>query len=537
MFWIRRLDKTPPPAPDAATSPDPAPAPPPSPPDAPPSAALPATPPLHRHRAAPQTGGRFRRAAPALEFLGAVTAAGLADEATCRRDGTGDWWLEVPTQPEQAAELVWAAGGRPYRSSAAGWLPLSVRPGAGLAGVSPLAAAAWPELELAELLARVTLAPAPREPLSAVTLITPGVFAPWVLERTAALGLEVSLRPAQRRPLAGPGGPAAVLRLDLRSPRRPIPNSLLRALADLPATTLARGGSGESLLIDIGRRAPLPTPFLNALVPPGETWVLGAPDLGHTRLRLTGEPVPAAGLVTAPRLVPRELGPAAPARLPPPPIRILASRRGPTQVDALLLDDQELHWLQRYLQGRPAAELSFILPGDGRHLLTAPGGLPEEIPFGVPLARIGPGGLYLELGRVLHPPLPPAARREAFQLQEGALVVVTGGGTPCALRFDRAGLRPAWSLWLGAAPELRDSRPPGHRAGLERLADRLAGALGPPPPAIPELAPAAPGLEPQDLRLQALRAELAGQYQEAAQLLETIGDYARAARLYEAAAE
>lgn len=184
------------------------------------------------------------------------------------------------------------------------------------------------------------------------------------------------------------------------------------------------------------------------MVPAGETWVLGAPDVGAWRLELAGEAVDGADLLQAPEMpvagLPDGDG-GGTIRLPAPiPVRPVPRPGGPARVDGVLLDASELGWVRPFLAGRPAGEKAFLVLGGERALLVAPGGLPGLLPFGVPLVRVGPGGLYLEMGLDFTPPLPIDARRRVFDLDDGQVVAVTTDG---AFRFSndhRWRRTPAW---------------------------------------------------------------------------------------------
>jgi hypothetical protein len=371
-------------------------------------------------------------------------------------------------------------------------------------------------------------------------VVVPGPLGRWVLRRAAGLGLGVGVVPATRRPLRGKGAESGALLLRLRAAAGNISPALVRTLTELPYTAVGEPpinvtGAGGGLVIDVRCRPPLAAPMLAALVDDGETWVLGPPDVGYWRLRPAGDEVDGAALLESPAVTVADVPPAPPARLPAPVAVRLVERRGDHRTDAVLLDDTELGWVRAVLMGRPVGEPTFVIPGDGAHLLLAPGGLPSAVPFGLPLVRVGPGGLYLEQGRDFYPPLPEAARRERFGLGEGAAVVVTARG---AYRFAVDRLTPAWSLWVGAAPEVREGLGgPGERL-LGRIAEeirrieaeqaRLSEQQGKPR--------ARRSADQGRLLIEAQRAELAGDLLEAARLLEEAGYHGPAGRLYERAA-
>jgi hypothetical protein len=491
------------------------------------------------------------------------TAGGLAFEAM------GERWIEVPildlaglgtasrgttsfgTSPRVSGEArpTLPPPGPVGASSATTPDAGATRPGApGLAAgrrAPLLAVSGWPQVGIADLLAGLRLPPAPLRAWPAVEVVVPGALGRWVLRRAAALGLAVTLRTARWRPLSGEGEASGVLLIRIE-PREAgggrrrgglgtVPASLVEALTRLPLAVVARsvGPEGGRLLVDLRSRPPAAAALLAAMVPEGERWVLSGGDLGHGRLELAGEEIDGAELLSAPAPPSAELPAASEARLPQPlAVRLVAGpgRRGPA--DAVLLDDQELAWLQSYLATRPAGERAFLLPGPGRHLLTAPGGLGGDLPFGLPLTRIGPGGLYLEAGQEFFPPLPEGARREVYGLGDGSAVVVAAEG---AYRFALERLIPAWTLWVGGKVEVGE----GLSGAAQDLVGRLAALLARPElprPALPRVARERPARDRSRLLREAQEAELHGNLVQAAERLEEAGDLAGAGRLYERAA-
>ena len=216
-------------------------------------------------------------------------------------------------------------------------------------------------------------------------------------------------------------------------------------------------------------------------------------------------------------------------------------RHGPARVpDAVLLDDGELDALAVYLQGRPAAESAYLVLGPGRHLLLAPGGLLAGIPFGLPLALLGPGGLYLQQGQAFSPPLPETARARFFPTGDDHLIAVSadphsdpGVGTPRADHFAAADCVPVWTLWAGPPPRI--SAGVTGPAAQQILA--LAEALRPKHKLrLPFLRRPEPPRDRDALLREALALERDGRLVEAAQRLEQLGESAAAGRLYERAA-
>jgi hypothetical protein len=222
-----------------------------------------------------------------------------------------------------------------------------------------------------------------------------------------------------------------------------------------------------------------------------------------------------------------------PARLPPPmPLRLSRRRERQRQADGVLLDEAELHWLTSFLATRPGAEPAFLLPGAGRYLLTAPGGLNEALPFGIPLTRIGPGGLYVEQGLTFHPPLPAGARRHVFGLDEQRVAAAVAEGV---FGFAINHCLPAWALWVGQAPPVQSGLTARGEQLLNRVSDLIRAAAAQQFAAT--LTPDGVGQDERPYRLeQAQRAEWAGDWARAAEWLEAAGEPARAARLYERAA-
>ncbi len=500
----------------------------------------------------PATGGVFPSPAGVLAFLSAVAGMRLADEAACRHrvsppqspegDGTGgDWWAEVELSWETAAPLVRTAGGRPYEAVGPRWLevPILDQP----SGDPTLDVRSWAPVDLADLvttlpLRRVGLAPHP-----VLDVVVPGALGRWVLRRATALGLGVRLVTAHRSQLAATPSPrpeeagASVLLIRLEAERGTVPLSLVQALTRLPYVVAARPAGPESdrLLVDVRHRPPLAESLVAGMIPEDEIWVLGGPDVGHWRLTVTGEQIDGADLL-APPAVPLAEAPATadvamPSGLP---VRLVArpGRSGPT--DAVLLDESELGWLQRFLMTRPSGERAFLIPGGERYLLTAPGGLTGTLPFGVPLSRTGPRGLYVEAGLDFFPPLPEGARREVFKLDEGGIVAVVDEG---AFRFDLERMVPAWTLWVGEAPPVR--------AEVSERSEALLGMIG---AAIREQEAMIEAMRRQkaggskrkvnrsQLLEEAQKAEAAGDLVGAAKLLEEAGDLGPAGRLYERAA-
>jgi hypothetical protein len=517
------------------------------------------------------TGGRFRDAGDALAFLGGIGGAGLASEARAWRGPGGRWWADVPVPWQRAASLVESAGGEPYAGQGNRWVALSrtgggpekvarrARPREGelvlysRSGSERLDASQWQEVALEDMLVAAPLRPAPMPALSEVLVVAPGLLARTLLERAAGLGFTTELAPATRTPLDGSGPASSALFMRIRWERRPTaPRAFLSALTRLPYVAVGRPAGaprdperGIGLVLDIRYRLPLANSLVSALVPDGEAWFLGGPDIGHFRLDISGELRDGGSFLSVPR--PAQEAPAPPPSntdpLPPPLlVRLVPRTPLPGIPEAVLVDDTELGWTRSFLAGRGLGDEVLLALGPGAHLLMAPGGLLGSLPFGTPLRRIGPGALLMEEGQDFSPRLPESARAAAFRCDPGQVVAIVRGTEPGGfrvLRFQLANATPAWTLWLGVAPEIAEGVKGKEAERLLALAkqiappqsmmDRLKGAMG-----KDRTRPA--GASRDQLLREAMQAELSGQLQRAAELLEQAGDLVAAGRMYERAA-
>jgi hypothetical protein len=490
------------------------------------------------------TAGRFSSATRALSFISALAGTLLTSEVICRRSPDNAWWVEVELPCETIAHLIWTAGGQPFAKQRKHWVATT------LTGELPSAeqttetieVSDWYQIELADLLTETALRP--RQPPSLTTLyvIVLPSLSRWVLRRATALGLQIGLVSAMRHPLRGEGTAAGALIIRLQVEHGTVPSALIRAIAALPYTTVAQavGLAAERLLVDIHYRPPLAESLLGAMIPEDETWLLGGPDIGHWRLDRQGEEVDGLTLLDAPSLAFIEMPPSAQAKMPAPiPVRLIADNQPHSRIDAVLLDDTELGWMQTFLAGRPVGETAFLLLGPGKHLLVALGGLPGIVPFGAPLKHLNPGGLFLEMGMSFYPPLPEAARQSTFELKDGQVVVIVAEG---AYRFDTDNLVPAWTLWVGDAPPIQ----PDLSSQSKKILAQFSSDLG--QQKAKQTVSNKPAMKPikeklgmkrtnnNDVLAKAQQAELAGNFAQAAQLLETAGKTAAAAQLYERAA-
>ncbi|VFN03138.1 MAG: hypothetical protein BECKG1743D_GA0114223_108061 [Candidatus Kentron sp. G] len=534
------------------------------------------------------TGARFPSAQDALAFLGAVAGAELAGEASARRGPGGDWWIEAPVDWSRGSSLVYSAGGAPFAGSGSLWAAV---PGDGSGPAPPtaletagagdrllyghdrdeperLAAEDWPEANLVDLLLSNRPRPAHAWKLERVFVMAPGVLARAVLNQAVGLRFSVSVSAAECFPLTGRSGersgdtapPTSVGWLRIAWPKKKTPETFLRSLLRLPFVLVAHpleavpsdDASGAKLLADIRYATPLADALVSSLISPlvkdNERWLLGGPEIGHWRVQVHGKPRDAGTFIQAPASP--MATPGMPATAFPTgnqsaaiPLRLMPRSPGPGHPDAVLVDDTELGWLRDYLMGKPAAETAYLAPGPGRHLLLAPGGLLTTLPFGIPLRRIGVGGLYLQEGRALHPPLPETARGRVFPCDAEEIVAVTNRdstGEIAATRFDLDTLVPVWTLWLGGAPPVEE----GVSAEIAAKIRKLAADLQPPeqPRWRKQAAELIPALRPRpvtdrgQLLRQSMQLERAGRLAEAVQCLEQAGELAAAGRLYERAA-
>lgn len=491
----------------------------------------PATSPVKKPEPTPPpslTGGFFPSVNSVLAFLSSVFGARLAETVVVRRPPQGTWWAEVAVIQERIAPIIWTVGGHPFVHHHQEWVALSPKN----ANTEKLPVDSWAIVDLAELLAAATLPPSRYQGATILHVITPGALGRWVLRRAAALGLDVTLTPALQQPLNQPQQEASgVLLIQLRAiGTRTIPPALVHRLTSLPYTTVATSSTDPDktrILVDVRQRLSLAPSLIEPMIPETEIWLLGTADVGNWRLTTTLNQVDGSLLLDTPQL-PQAPSPALPPTQLPAPIPVQLVPRPGTgrQVDAILLDDTELSWLRHLLMGRPGCEMAFLLLGAGYHLLTAPGGLPAQVPLGIPLVCIGPGVLYIELGMDFYPPLPHAARQQRFQLNSQTAVVIARNQT---YRFSTAQITPAWVLWVGEAPPVQQGLSPQGRKLLDSISPQL------PKKGILNIFRSQPikGIEGLGILEQAQQAELKGDLVQAATLLEQAGHPAQAGRLYE----
>jgi FtsH ternary system domain X7 len=506
---------------------------------------------------------RFVTAAYALRFAEQVMQATQQDNAECYQGDDGSWWVAARLLLGAAREMAGLGEGRLYVRAAdgfaadRGW------------GVEPARrpAASLPGLALVTLLDLVRVAGLHRvaaRPLHEACLLVPGYLVSRVLERAQDLRLRVAYQQVQLDPLltdasAGPQTCYAVWLTAQPAPARTgpartgqaaadtLPEALLAALAEDPFTLVCRPVE-RTLLIAYGTASPLSDRTLSRMVAArgDTTWLLAPLPDGCARVTWAGEPLEAAGLVQLGP--PHELididgtqpytEPAATADGPvPQALTLVPAVAHSAPVDAMLVDDADLGCLPLLLAGDPLADTAVFVRGNGRHLLTAPGGLLTELAVGEPLTCIGPGSVYVPLGYRLDPPVGPAARAALFQPDARIAQVVL---RDTRLGYDLDTAEPLWRLWAGPVPELDLQL---SRAALADL-DQAAAEIGDPPrtPDRPRSRsrlshllsqPAPPQDDPTAWRAQARQAERERDFVTAAQLYTRHNEPLRAARMWE----
>ncbi|WP_203698883.1 hypothetical protein [Catellatospora coxensis] len=390
-----------------------------------------------------------------------------------------------------------------------------------------------------DLIQQAGLQPQTPRPQREAVILLPGSVAPGVIRRAMDLDISVSYRAVSLTPLFNPPHPPPDPNLTIElvlyaTQDRPIPSSLLAAIATRPLTLVTRpADTDHRVLLQRGRSASLAEHRLAALAGDDSTWILADAGYGCWRLNSHSPLVSGAELVRLGDDITLENLPSGDdrTRIEPRPVRLVPAPVRRSDVDAVLLNPADLDVLTLLLEDDPLADIAILVPGTSRHLLLAPGGILREIGIGEPLACIGPGLLYVPLGRRMSPRVPLEARQRLYQPDASHAVVVTDHS---ALRFDLEGRRPAWTLWVGPAPAIDQQLPADTLTVLRGIdADRTP----PPAPAArpwprPRIQPEAPA----DWRDEALQAESRGDLARAAALHRQHKDPRRAGHLYERAA-
>lgn len=533
--------------------------------------AAPAARPLPRLPGPDRVGGRFHTAAAALVFAGQVGDLGRAESLRIAHSpSAGVWWAVADIPLGVGRELASATRGTPVRETG-GRLVADRAWGPPLNGATAVAdtPADLREVELRALVRIAGLHRSPGREQSEVTVLLPGFQLATLVRRALDLDLDVAYRVVALSPLFEPSGqPDTRFEVVLRSRSGALPPAFVAALRRDPFVLACRR-VGDHLLVQDHLASPLPDRHLAGLAErdtPG-AWVLAEATFGCHVLRAEdGEYHDGVGLV---RLADGyELSGPAPGwtagdTVPEQPELSLVPATTPgAAVDAVLLDDADLACLPELLAGRPLAESALLARGRDHHLVLVPGGLLDRLAVGEPLYRIGPGPLYLPLGRRLRPALPPQARQHLFAADERNAVVLVDSDR--ALAFDLTACQPIWTLWVGQRPPIDRQLPPEVVALLDETEARdhaapngtqsPTGRAGTPSPtgdrAQRPTSPRYPTITPTglrdsadraaqariDWRAQAWRAERSGDLVRAAEIHERNNDYRRAAHLYELAA-
>ncbi|AZP16235.1 hypothetical protein EJC51_08980 [Streptomyces aquilus] len=475
-----------------------------------------------------RVAARFSSPHRVLGALEALHRAGAAEWSCHAEPGGGAVWLLSGIGPTVGAELLTLHGGAPHAILGHG--ALAGERGGGPDQLSEVLS--WPGLDLVDLVARVPLTSPARAGHRTLLVLTAAQLLSSVARQALAFGVEVSTLVVRARPWDSPDSPQRELTAFALSAPDAIPHALVVALSALPRTAVCRPVTGcERLLLDVRLCPPLDDALLYSRVPDGELWLVGdREEWPPLRLEPLGAPSPVPTELVGVAAEPPPAASALPdaARVPSTQVRVVSDAHADTAVDAVLLHDDELPLLRRYLPGRPLGEAGFLLPGPGRHLLLEPVGLARDLPFGVPLLRIGPGSLFLESGHSLTPPLPPAARAHLFGLDGSSAVVCWHGGRH---RFPLAPMVPLWTLWAPPDPvEVSSGLSKAGRELLDAL-DALATASGTPHGPLPTA-----HHDPAEALERATRLRATGDHEAAAEAYRSAGDHLEAARLFEQAA-
>ncbi|WP_433830886.1 hypothetical protein ACQP2E_12045 [Actinoplanes sp. CA-015351] len=474
--------------------------------------------PEHAAASAPAGSGtlaRFPRPTGALTCWAQLRAiAGQGIDVEARRAPDGSLWLRAPVPPDTATGIVWACGGEPYADHSA------------FPGYTPV-----PLLELLSAVpGRAQESATARHEL---ILLVNGPVANHVIRRSIGAGAEVHYQQVKTTQ-AGPDqkpGPAVLIRV-IRAGG--LPRSLVRTLTQLPQTVVGEPYDQEQrLIVALDHRLPIEPADLLGEIPQDERWVIGGLDGGSWLVpRSEGnwysadELYSSDGLSAAPGL-PQKRSSFVPQGIT---VRLVRDATNAGRPDAVLIDDADLENLRVYLTGRPLGETGYLTPGPGCFLIQQPGGLVADLPFGSPLRRIGPGGLYLADGHRLHPTIPASGRQTLFAVARRTAVVISDG---TVRRFSLDDAVPIWALWAAELPEVR-AQVSGSAKDILRRLDGLLDAR--PPVPSPDFDTDVSGAERSELHRDALIAQNDDDPIRAAGLLQQAGDFAAAARLLEAAA-
>ncbi|WUI02593.1 hypothetical protein OHR68_12555 [Spirillospora sp. NBC_00431] len=488
---------------------------------------------------------RFPTAAAALMFAGQLHSAEDLPRVRCLRGESG-WWVSANLGLEAARDAALSCGGLVHVELGGLLVPDRGWGDAPAAGTGP-AVRSLDEVPLVELVRTAGLARRPPAPVSEVTLLLPGTQLPGTVRRSLDLDLSVVYQRAELTPLFTGGAGRPAFAVTLRATEGGLPAALIGALERDPFVVVCRRVS-ERLLVQHRHESPLADHALSALVDEG-VWVLAVDGHGCQRLALHGEPQPGTAFVrlgTEQPLSDQRPGDDWPDVVPEPPtITVVPARTRGLPVDAVLLTDEALAALPLVLEGHPLAETAQLVQGRDRHLLTAPGGVLEDLPVGEVLYCLGPGQLFLPLGHRLMPRLPSAARGSLFPAGDGQAIVLTAAE---CLGFDLTTRTPVWTLWAGPVPRVDPQVPADVIGRLQEIDHELIPAPqsqrrrtrsqvqpGPRPYRPRRVVPIPHRSRPW--HEEAYTLELAGELRRAAELHARNNQPLQAARLYERAAE
>lgn len=488
--------------------------------------------------------GRFVAAARALAFAEQLAdGAGLGAMRYARRDADGSWWIGSQLDLESAREIAALCAGTLHLNSAGRLIP-DRGWGNGHTSAAGLPVTELTGVGLLEMVHTAGLNPIPAEPLREAVALLPAGQVAWLVRRALELRLTVTYQHVRLASLFDGGKvERAAYAVSLSAGREPeVPPSLLNALSDNPSVLICRRVE-RSLLIQHRTGSPLSDRALAGLAGQ-DTWVMATPRRGGcARLTWTGDPLDATSLLhLGDDHALTDLGgteqwtqatdhPELPA---PQEVTLVRARARNVPVDAVLVAQEDLGLLAALVAGEPLADSAFVVRGRDRHLVSAPGGILQELPIGEALTCVGPGNLYLPIGYRTDPPLPPRARAALFPTNDSHAKVVL---PQSILEYDLNSRLPLWRLWAGPVPEPDIQLPSGVLADLRLVEEevepgrptRIAPTQGTPIRALPGTVPRADA----DWLEHAHAAERAGDFVTAAQLYAQHNDPRRAARMYE----
>jgi FtsH ternary system domain X7 len=494
-----------------------------------------------------QLMARFPTATAALVFIAQSRSTEKIVVTQCLRSEES-WWVETDLPFEVARDTVLGCGGLLHALLDGSLVPdrgWGGPPSAGT-GLDPSEFRAVPIIDLVRAAGLSRMASSAVS--SAVVLLPGGQLAPLV-RRALDLRLNVTYQRVELAPLFGSGPARPAFAVTLEAPSV-LPAYLIAALERDPFTLVCRQVS-DQLLVQHRYESPLSDSALSALA--DGTWVMASDGHGCSRLTFGGRPQPGANLVRLAYDQPLEDPPVTdfwPDTVPEPPaVTVVQARAHGQKVDAILVSGAVLPALTPFLEGTSLADRAQFVQGRDHHLLTAPGGVLEDLPVGQPLYCLGPGQLYLPLGYRLKPLLPPSARHVLLPADNGRGIVLLPGG---CLAFDLNRQVPVWELWAGPVPEIDLQVPSGVEHALQVLnaeltpADQGRRSSEPRPRRTPALSrrpfpftgrTGARRPDPEDWRRQAYALELDGELVRAAELHVRNNQPLQAARLFERAAE